>query len=155
MVGSDMGYALLLAAAMVSTVQGSEGDLRPPITLEELSVWRDGGSLGFKLSDAHHHHVTFCVDGKAGSPTAGYFFLNVTHATQKGGRKLPLGGDAEKKLISYLKSWLTASFKPERLAAILKTQDVGKLTKKEFQAWHVLRLVKNRAKVIQRIKSGQ
>ena len=95
-----MRYAFLLAAAVVSTIQalGTNGGepqgvptLEPPITLDELHVWRDGGSLGFKLSDAKHHQLAFCIDGRAGSSTRGYFFLNVTHANQNGGQKLDLG----------------------------------------------------------------
>jgi len=126
--------------------------LQPPIKLDELLVWRDGGSLGFKLSDAAQRHVAFCVDGRFGSSTRGCFFLNVTHATQNGGRRLDLGGDTEKTLIFYLKSWLAASFKPEQLTAILKIEDFSKLSKDEFKARHVLRLVESRAKVIRHIK---
>jgi hypothetical protein len=147
---------LLLLVALSANADQPRGSpvaaLQPPVKLDELHVWRDGGSLGFKLSDAARHQVAFCVDGQIKSPTAGYFFLNVTHATQNGGQKLDLGSDAEKTLISYLTSWLTATFKQAQRAAILKSEDVSKLTKDEFNAWHVLRLVENRAKVIQRIK---
>jgi hypothetical protein len=132
--------------------QISPTTLQAPIHLDELFVWRDGGSLGFKLSDANGRHLAFCVDGKFKSPTAGYFFLNVTYADQNGGQKLDLGSDTEKVLMSYLKSWLAANFKQERLAAILKAQGVGKPTKEEFNALHVLGLIDNRAKVIDRIR---
>jgi hypothetical protein len=152
-----LAWAILVALFSTANAGQPQGPplaaLQPPIKLDELLVWRDGGSLGFKLSDAARHHVAFCVDGRIGSTTVGYFFLNVTHPTQDNGQKLDLGGDTEKTLISYLKSWLEASFKPEQLTALLlKEKDVNKLTKDEFNAWHVLRLVENRAKAIKRMK---
>ena len=137
---------LLLVLLLSPAIARAEAPLRPPINLNELHVWRDGGSLGFKLSDADQHHISFCVDGKIGSPTAGYFFLGVTHATQNGAQKLDLGCDTEKKLVSYLEAWLATNFKPEQLLGISSTQNVGNLKQNEFKAWHVLRLVENRVK---------
>ena len=122
--------------------------LERPITLDELHVWRDGGSLGFKLSDAKHHQLAFCVDGKIGSSTPGYFYSNVTHPDQNGGQKLDSGGAAEKTLLSYLESWLASNFTEEQRTAILQTKEVGKRTKLEFDAWHVVQLIENRSKVI-------
>ena len=130
--------------------------LQPPMKLDELIVWRDGGSLGFRLSDASGQHLTFCVDHKIKSPTAGNFFFNVTHADQEGGQKLDLGGDAEKQLISYLQSWLETNFTQAQQTNLLQREkDVDKLTKPEFNAWHVLRLVDNWANVIQRIREQE
>ena len=156
-----IGLAWAILVALSSAAQSDEPQgpplvvLQPPINLNELLVWRDGGSLGFKLSDAARRHVTFSVDGRVGSSTVGYFFLNVTHPTQNNGRKLDLGSDTENTLISYLKSWLASNFKPEQLSALAKKEkDVNKLTKDEFNAWHVLRLVENRPKVIKRIKAN-
>jgi hypothetical protein len=129
--------------------------LRPPIKLDELLVWRDGGTLGFKLSDAGGRHVAFCVDRKIKSPIAGHFFLNVTHADQKGGERIDLGSDTEQTLISYLQSWLSTKFTQEQLSDIIKIRDFRKRTKDEFNASHVLQLIENRAKEIQRVKELQ
>jgi hypothetical protein len=126
---------------------------QPPMKLDELIVWRDGGSLGFKMSDASGRQIAFCVDGRASSPTCNHFFLNVPHPAQQGGRKLDLGGDEEKQLISYLQSWLDGNFtQAQRTALLQQDKDVDKLTKPEFNTWHILRLIENRPKVIRHMQ---
>ena len=128
--------------------------LQSPIKLDELHVWRDGGSLGFQLSDDHDHQIVFCVDGRVKSNTAGYFFLNDIYPQRGNAERIALDGDVERRLISYLNSWLESKFDQKRLATISKAKEVSKLTADEFKAWHVLHLVENRARFIQSTKAS-
>jgi hypothetical protein len=118
-----------------------------PVVLKELFVYRDGGTLGFILDCADGNELRFCIDGKINSPTAGYFFVDVTHATQEGGVMLSKGGVEEGKLLSLLDSWLEANFTDEQTSRIAQSIDFNNMTKKEFRAWHIKRLIDGRKKL--------
>ena len=70
---------LFPVVARVDTNKPSVPKLSPPIVLHELHVWRDGGSLGFVIGDQSARKIKFVVDGKIGSSTIGWFFLNTIH----------------------------------------------------------------------------
>ena len=123
-----------------------------PMVLNELLVWRDGGSLGFVMEDADKERLCFCMDGSIGSATTGYFFLNVTHATEDGGIQLPLDGQREKQLLGYLKSWLETHFDMNDLDKTLASNNFQALTKDEFKAWHVGRVLKNRPDAVRLLR---
>lgn len=114
--------------------QGMPAILHPPITLDEYTVWRDGGTIGYRLSDADGNHLTFCIDGKVGSPTKGSFFLGVTHADQQGAQKLDRGAGMEDLLMSYLQCWLEGSFSREQIIALRKDPDAKGLSKQQRNA---------------------
>ena len=120
--------------------------------LRELSVWRDGGSLGFVIGDQSGRKIKFVVDGKIGSSTVGWFFLNTIHTDYRKGIQLPLGGPEEKQLLNYLSLWLDSNFNRKELERLEATGKFPDSTKEEFKALHVKRLLDNRGKAIERIK---
>jgi hypothetical protein len=129
--------------------------LSPPIVLYELHVWRDGGSLGFEIGDPSGNKIKFVVDGKIGSATVGWVFLNTIHTDYGKGRQLPLGGEEEKQLLNYLSLWLDSKFDRKELEYVFSTTDFRDLTKDQYNAFHVKRLLDNRDKAIEKIKKTQ
>jgi hypothetical protein len=129
--------------------------LSPPIVLYEVHVWRDGGSLGFEIGDQSGNKISFVVDGKIGSATVGWFFLNTIHTDYGKGRQLPLGGEEEKQLLNYLSLWLDSKFDRKELEYVFSTTDFRDLTKDQFNAFHVKQLLDNRDKTIEKIKKTQ
>jgi hypothetical protein len=129
-----------------------EIDLKHPMILEELHVWRDGGSLGFVMKDADGKRICFCLDGNVSSTTAGFFFVNVTYPTYNGSLQLSLDGNKERKILTHLRSWLETNFDLKELDKTFRSKSVGELTRDEFEAWHVKHLLDNRADVVKELK---
>ena len=127
--------------------------LSPPINLYQVDVWRDGGSLGFVIGDRSAAKIQFVIDGKAGSQTRGWFFLNTTHTDYTKGIKLSLGGEEEQTLLLYLSSWLHTTFTDAELKRIAEITDFRDKPQAEFYAWHIQRLLQRRPEVLKRLKS--
>lgn len=139
--------------AMITVVFGcsnahQEGLLyHEPFALDEFQVWRDGGSLSFVFLCGGGEKLSFRLDGRIGSPTAGYFFLEVNNSKEK----LPLGGTKEKSLIAVLEKWLDSKFTDDDLNRISNSTDFPNMTKDEFRAWHIKRVVDGRLKTIKHL----
>ena len=129
--------------------------LSPPVNLVELHVWRDGGSLGFVVSDQSGTTISFLVDGKINSTTKGYIFLNTVYMDKAKGIQLPLGGKEESQLLSYLSSWLDSNFDRKKLDALFESPDFRNMPDAEFKAYHVKGLLENRQRMLQAIKGIQ
>ena len=129
--------------------------LKAPITLVKLDVWRDGGSLGFVIRDAIDTNLSFMVDGKIGSSTRGHFFLYTEHIDFAKGVQLDLGGEEENQIIGYLALWLDANFDRKKLDVLFSHPDFRNMPKAEFNAYHVKHLIDNRQKMIQAIRDTQ
>ncbi len=120
--------------------------LDEPINVKTLYVWRDGGSLGFVVNDSTGKNISFMVDGRIKSTTIGYVFLNTTHTSRAKGIMLPLFGKEECQLMNYLSSWLYSNYDEKTLDALFKSPDLKKMSKKDFKAFHITRLLKYRQK---------
>ena len=119
-----------------------------PFVLDEFHVWKDGGSLSFVFICGNEEELSFRLDGGVSSPTNGYFFLEVDNTWEK----LPLGGTKEKSLIAVLQTWLYGKFTVEELEQILKSTDYGNMTKDDFAARHIKRLIDFRPEAIKYLK---
>jgi hypothetical protein len=120
-----------------------------PFVLEELHVWRDGGSLSFVFLCGDGERLSFRCDGGINSPTNGYFFLEIDNTREK----LPLGGVKEKGILAVLESWLKNKFTDEDLDRIRNSTDFSNMTKDEFRAWHIKGLVDFRPERIKYLKN--
>lgn len=119
--------------------------LRRPVILTEIQRWRDGGSLGFTLTDRNRKTLTCCVDYRIGSKTNGSMFIGATHATHDGAQKVPIGSQTEKALLLLLKSWVDDHFMEGKQSELLERNTVDGLTRIEFDAWTILHFIKNRS----------
>jgi len=124
--------------------QREQLSLKRPVTLTEIQRWRDGGSLGFTLTDRNRKILTFCVDYRIGSKTKGSMFIGATHATHDGAQKVHIGSQTEKALLLLLKSWVDDNFTEAKQSELLERNTVDGLTRMEFDAWTILRFLKNR-----------
>jgi hypothetical protein len=119
-----------------------------PFVLEKLTVFRDGGSLDFVFLCDNGERLSFRLDGGIGSPTNGYFFLNIDNEREK----LPLGDKKEMSLLAVLESWLNSKFTDEDLDRIRNSTDFPNMSKDEFRAWHIKGVVDFRSEAIQNLK---
>jgi len=122
--------------------QREQLSLKRPVTLTQIRRYRDGGSLGFALTDRNGKTVTFCVDYRIGSKTIGYMFIGAMHATYDGAQKVPIGSQTEKALRLLLKSWVDDNFTESKQSELLERNTVDGLTRMEFDAWTILRFLK-------------
>lgn len=118
--------------------------LERPVALTQIRRYRDGGSLGFALTDRNGKTLTFCVDYRIGSNTIGSMFIGAMHATYDGAQKVPIGSQTEKALRLLLKSWVDDNFTEAKQSELLERNTVDGLTRMEFDAWTILRFLKNR-----------
>jgi hypothetical protein len=118
--------------------------LQPPLTLAELLVWRDGGSLGFVLRDATSTELRFCVAGPIPASIAGRWFIGATHPSHEGARIVDAGGDVERALKRALRAWVSQHYdraEQEELVRSGWTEEIAQ-DKTRRGAWHVLRLLR-------------
>jgi len=125
--------------------QREQLSLKRPVTLTEIRRYRDGGSLGFALTDRNGKTLTFCVDYRIGSKTIGYTFIGAMHPTYGGAQKVPIGSQTEKALLLLLKSWVDDHFTEAKQSELLERKMVDGLTRMEFDAWTILHFIKNRS----------
>ena len=144
-------FLLLLFATSTSFASSIDGinqltEMVPsfihPLKLVEINRWRDGGSLGFKISGAKNNQVSFCYNGLIGSADIGFLFVGGTHASQKNSRKVT-SDKVEHALLATLKRWVNQTIKQNRQKELQKLTIINKLSKTEFDAWTILHFLKN------------
>ncbi|NLF32817.1 MAG: hypothetical protein GX591_18255 [Planctomycetes bacterium] len=92
--------------------------LIPPLRLTLLERFRDGGTLGFDMT-AGAAGLRFALDGRAGSPTRGRWYLGASHPTHDGAVLLPRDGPAEQALRRILRDWLAQHFTAAQLEQLV------------------------------------
>ena len=120
--------------------------LQPPLTLVELLVWRDGGSLGFVLRDATSTELRCCVAGPIPADIAGRWFMGATHPLHEGARIVDAEGGVEKALKQVLQVWVSQHYDQPEQDELLRsgwTQAIAQ-SKTRRDAWHVLRLLRRK-----------
>ena len=66
--------------------------LSPPISIEKIDIFRDGGSIGVEIIDSSGLKFIFSVDGRISSNTLDYLYINAFHPTREGAKLIPRGG---------------------------------------------------------------
>ncbi len=131
--------------------------LQPPLTLAELLVWRDGGSLGFVLRDAAGTELRFCVAGPIPASVAGRWFIGATHPSHEGARIIDAGGGVENALRRALQVWVSQHYNQAEQDELLRSGWTPEIAqdKTRREAWHVLRLLRREPGGGPRVSVGQ
>ena len=144
-------FLLLLFATSTSFASSVDGinqltEMVPsftlPLKLVEINRWRDGGSLGFKISGAKNNQVSFCYNGQIGSADIGFLFVGGTHASQKNSRKVT-SQKVEHALMQTINIWVNQTVKKRRQKELQKLTVINKLNRTEFNAWTILNFLKH------------
>ena len=87
--------------------------LTPPITIEKIDIFRDGGSIGVGLSDSTGVRYEFCIDGRISSHTLDRVYGNAFYPGMEDATMVPQGGREEGKIIALLQGYLDGKFSKE------------------------------------------
>ncbi|MDP3730469.1 MAG: hypothetical protein Q8R14_02965 [Candidatus Omnitrophota bacterium] len=82
-------------------------DIKKPIEIYDADMFRDGGTIFVTLAGSKNEELTFCMNGKMGSPTMGSLYVNASLARTKGAIKVPAASPLEGLILDVLKEWLT------------------------------------------------
>ncbi len=144
---------VVISACMFGCSNTHQGVLlcQEPTVLDEFHFWRDGGSLSFVFLCDDGEKFSFHLDRGINSPTNGYFFLEKDNIREK----LPMGSTKEKGILAVLESWLKNKFTCKDLDRIRNSTDFPNMTKDEFSAWHIMRIIDFRPGGIKHFKAKE
>jgi hypothetical protein len=106
-------------------------NITPPITIEKIDIFRDGGSIGVELIDSVGERFVFSVDGRLGSDTLDRVYINAYHPNLDNAKLIPQGGKEEGKIIECLQSYLDDEFSKEDQARLRNTYGKQDLNEEE------------------------
>ena len=82
--------------------------LTGPVTVEQVSVFRDGGTIGVRLKDESGTRLDFCLDHRIRSTFEAdkpyHVFVGGLHPTTLTAAQIPVAGPEEKTLMALLQS---------------------------------------------------
>jgi len=81
-------------------------DIKKPIEVHDVDMFHDGGTIFVTLVGPNDEELTFCMDGKMGSPTMGNLYINAPAARMQMAVKVPVAGPLEGLILDVLKEWL-------------------------------------------------
>lgn len=125
MLRKKISCAVLLSMLIVcSPVEGFFNDFQPSLRLtvddslrvEDVQMFRDGGTIGIKVANDLGEELIFCLDGRMKSQSfwdklskhkeERQVFLNVMHPSVGGAQAIPIGGQMEQIILNILTTWL-------------------------------------------------
>ena len=114
------------AEAIVLEVPSGRVTLHPPVAIEDVSAYRDGGTVAVRLKDRDGVILELCLDGRlrpqreARKPY--HLFLGGRHPTDPRARQVPVGGAEEKTILAVLQAATSspgsAEAQPEQAAVV-------------------------------------
>lgn len=112
------------------------------ITLHEVAVFDDGGTLGVSYSGADGKRVEAAFNGHRHSKNRHRLYVGAMHHTHEGAELVPMNSDTERGVIEVLRQWVGASFTDEQIAAIRAKKRTAiearqKLDLAENEAWAI------------------
>ena len=117
-------------------------DLSPPISIEKVVMYRDGGTIGIELKDINNKTISFCIDSRFGSKTRGKIYIGSTHPTHKN-TKIVNDIEFEKQLIHTIIEIVNNNHTQQEIDRVQeKPIDFTKLTEEELKLYRIFRLIK-------------
>ncbi len=117
--------------------------IKPPIKSVELSIWRDGGSIGFFMIDATGKEWKFCVNGQANTKDIGALYYGGLHPTEASSVKAE-SVKLENELLNALKSYIGDHLSQGDVEKLSNIDWQSERTKQEKDFWHIVRFLKKR-----------
>ena len=114
------------AEEIVLEVPSGRVTLHPPVAIEDVSAYLDGGTVAVRLKDRDGVILELCLDGRlrpqreARKPY--HLFLGGRHPTDPRARQVPVGGAEEKTILAVLQAATSspgsAEAQPEQAAVV-------------------------------------
>ena len=73
--------------------------ITPPIEIEKIEIFRDGGSIGVDLMDSIDIRYLFCIDGRASSHTLDHVYINAFHPNREDAKLIRQGGKEWERIL--------------------------------------------------------
>ncbi|MFI4860039.1 MAG: M56 family metallopeptidase [Phycisphaerales bacterium JB063] len=108
------------------------------ITLHELAAFWDGGTLGFRYTDAEGQQVEGAIDGRRFSETKNRLCLGAMHPTHDGAEWVEEGSERERAVFAALRGWVEHHYSTEELAAISANPNLGDLPERDVWALQIV-----------------
>jgi hypothetical protein len=108
--------------------------LKEPITIKRIDIYRDGGSIGVMLVDAVGQELPFCLDGGARSETRDSLYIGSARPVRDPANLIPKGDEREKAIIQVLQSILDREFSVEEQSALQGSYGRRELNEEERKA---------------------
>jgi hypothetical protein len=125
--------------------------------IQEISFFRDGGTVGVRASDPQGGILEACFDGRpqlAESSYPRHVFLGGQHPSRPDARPLPLWGPEERALIDRLHAALCDSLAPDQRRLLQRARGVGEIGAFSTEIWHLVRAVEGRRRVHEALDHG-
>lgn len=106
-------FLITLISLTLAPVYGDSNleDFRPDVKMIDVYYFRDGGTTGF-AAEVDGTSEQFCLDGRAVSAGIAHpqwhVFLDATHPTKAGAKKVAIGGKEEARIITILSAWINS-----------------------------------------------
>lgn len=113
-----------------------------PMVIEDVLLYRDGGTIGIMIKDAQDQYVSFCIDFGMGSKTQGNIYYGATHP-EDDDAQLILDEDFEQQLIDVVVAAINdycAKDEQERIKAT-ETADLKSLNQGDLKIYHAFQFL--------------
>lgn len=89
--------------------------LIPPVEVENVDWYLDGGTLGINLSAAGKPTLEVCLDNRVFQPSPRSIYVGARHPSSKRARRLQIGSPEDCAVVLLLRTWLERNFSPQEL----------------------------------------
>lgn len=131
--GEEKPPALPSLGNTLPEVEKALAALSEPFSVVEMDMYRDGGTVYFKVGDADGKQFVACMEGRADTGNETALYVNVPHPSHKGGLRLPTNSPAETALLGILKKLVSSEAQSsERLARVVKAVEARRAKAGKF-----------------------
>lgn len=99
---------LLAACAPLPVEEIPELGITAPVTVQDVQMFLDGGTVAFTFVDRHGETLDCCLDGRMAPPGESdgsqpkHLFIGTKHPSYDGAEELPIGGPKEQAIARLL-----------------------------------------------------
>lgn len=122
-------------------------NLRPPINIDEIIYYRDGGTIGVVLKDSSSQTFMFCLDGRIQIQDPGveiephHVYIGATHPGHQGAEQLSLYGEKEKAILEILQNWVAENMTEQEISKLSNPDTFIGFSDEEIKLYRILNLV--------------
>mgnify|MGYP001141021373 CR=1 FL=1 len=112
--------------------------LQTPVTVSQVRIFEDGGSIGFVLTGGSGSTLLCCVDGRSVTKSPGQLFIGAEYLTDTGAMAVRRGSPTERAVVVLLQEYLDQNYtRPYQWYLLWKGSIVG-LNRQERDALYML-----------------
>jgi hypothetical protein len=106
-------------------------EVMPPITIEFIDIYRDGGSIPIVILDSKGTEIRLRVDGVLGSKTRDRLYINALAPDRQREQLVPRGAEFEEAILKALQEYLDRKFTPEEQEELKNAYGRRKLSERQ------------------------